>query len=547
MPGNGEVVLLRKYSAGAVALAVVLSAAAPAQAGQSIPSTDKWSPFIDFGGLVGNKRSIGEADLFLPLAQNNTSMLFADVRTRFDDDSGREGNFGLGLRHMLDNGWNIGGYGYFDRRKSAYGNYFNQITLGAEALSTDWDFRLNTYLPVGKRSHNIATLNTATLSGTAVTLAGNEERSLGGFDAEAGWRIPLFDANAGQQLRLYGGGYHFTANGVSDVTGPRARLEYTLDQAPELWPGARLSLGLEVQHDDPRGTQTFASLSLRMPLEVFTGHPDRPALTAQERRMLDPVVRDVDVVSEVTAPETVTALGDGTPFSVVNSASTSDLNAALAGAGSNSTVLLAGTFNTTTATALQSGQTVIGGGSFSVRAPSGRTATLTLPGATISAATTGTAAIANPGVVMADNSTIDGLTVNLTRSLGTGSIGVLLYNVNGVTVRNSTISASETGANTALAVDVLFSINNTISNNTITATATAGNVAVGLGLLSGSGATVAGNTMSASGGGGGNDRYISLTGGTAYAGSTGNVRGNGVCDAFSSTGSVDFTDGSHCP
>lgn len=540
---------MRSYSAGVAALAVVFAAALPAQADQSVPSVNKWSPYIDLGGKVGNKRDIGEADLFLPLVQNDNSMLFADVRTRFDNDSGHEGNFGLGLRHMLGNGWNIGGYGYFDRRKSAYDNYFNQITLGAEALSLDWDLRANAYVPVGKRTHSVSGFNSATLSGTSVTLTGGEEKSLGGFDAEAGWRIPLFDANAGQQLRIYGGGYRFTANGVSDVTGPRARLEYTLDQMPELWPGARLSLGLEVQHDDPRGTQTFASLSLRVPLEVFTGHRDRPALTAQERRMLDPVVRDVDVVSEIgfTAPETVTAFADGTSFSVVNSASTSDLNAALASAGTNSTVLLAGTFNTTTATALQSGQTVIGGGSFSVRAPSGRTAVVTLPGATISAATTGADTVTNAGVLMADNSTLDGLTVNLTRSLGTGSIGVLLYNVNGVTVRNSTISASETGGNTAAALDVLNSINNTISNNTLTATTTAGNLAMGLGLLGGSGATVTGNTMSASGGGGGNDRYISLGGATVYSGSTGNIHGNGVCNVSVSTGTVYFTDGSHCP
>ena len=540
---------MRKYLAGAVALAVVLSAAMPAQAGQSIPSIGKWNPYIDFGGLVGNKRSIGEADLFLPLAQNNTSMLFADVRTRFDDDSGREGNFGLGLRHMLDNGWNIGGYGYFDRRKSAYGNYFNQITLGAEALSLDWDFRFNTYVPVGERSHSVAALNTATLSGTAVTLSGAEEKSLGGFDAEAGWRIPLFDANAGQQLRLYGGGYHFTANGVSDVTGPRARLEYTLDQMPELWRGARLSLGLEVQHDDPRGTQTFASLRLRVPFEVFTGHRDHPALTAQERRMLDPVVRDVDVVNEIgfAAPETVTALASGTSFSVVNSASTSDLNAALATAGSNSTVLLTGTFNTTAATSLQSGQTVIGGGSLSVRAPSGRTATLTLPGATISAATTGADAATNPAILMADNSTVDGLTVNLTRSVGTGSIGVMINGVSGATVRNSTITASESGGNTAAGVDVLNATNITISGNTLTAITTPGNLAIGLGLFSGSSTTVIGNTLSASGGGATNDRYVSISGGTVSAGSTGNIRGNGVCNIVAATGTVYFTDGSHCP
>jgi len=542
--------LLHRYSLGAIALAVILAAALPAQADQSVPSVNKWSPYIDLGGKIGNKRDIGEADLFLPLVQNNNSMLFADVRTRFDNDSGHEGNFGLGLRHMLSNGWNIGGYAYFDRRKSAYDNYFNQITLGAEALSLDWDLRANAYVPVGKRTRSASALSTATLSGTSVTLRGGEEKSLGGFDAEAGWRIPLFDANAGQQLRLYGGGYHFTANGVADVTGPRARLEYTLDQMPELWPGARLSLGLQVQHDDPRGTQTFASLSLRVPLEVFAGHRDRPALTAQERRMLDPVVRDVDVVSgtRFTAPETVTALADGTPFSVVNSTSTSDLNAALSGAGSGSTVLLAGTFNMTTSTILQTGQTVIGGGSVGVRAPSGRTAALTLPGATISAVTPDSSPYTGAAVQMANDSTIDGLTVNLNRTLGSGAIGVYVVNgVSGVTVRNSTIFASETGGNTSIALLLDTDSNIMVSGNTLTATSTPGSYAMALEVNGTTGATVTGNTLSASGGGGIYDEAIRLHYSSINSGSTGNIRGNGVCSSSLTTGTVGFTDGSHCP
>src|SRR3546814_5596962 len=104
-----------------------------------------------------------------------------------------------------------------------------------------------------------------------------------------------------------------------------------------------------------------------------------------ERRMADPVVRDVDVVSQSGAfgkPETATATASGGAITVVSSASTAgaNLQAALTTAGTNSTVILSGSFNTGGAiTTLQSGQTLMGAGSIPVRAPSGRTATLTTP------------------------------------------------------------------------------------------------------------------------------------------------------------------------
>lgn len=197
--------------------------AAAARASESEPA--KWQAHIDFEGKPGTKRNLGEADLFLPLAQDASTLLFGNVRTRFDGDGGREGNFGLGVRHMLDQGWNLGLYSYFDRRRSDYGNYFSQVTVGGEALSLDWDLRVNGYLPVGQRSHQVDSLNTATVSGTSVIFRGGEERSLGGFDAEAGWRIPLFDAEGDKHLRIYGGGYRFAAAEAPTVQGPRGRIE----------------------------------------------------------------------------------------------------------------------------------------------------------------------------------------------------------------------------------------------------------------------------------------------------------------------------------
>src|SRR5215469_5665743 len=105
----------------------------------------KWGPFLDLDGKAGTKRNIGEGDLFVPFLQNSTSMLFTDIRGRFDDHSNDEGNFGLGVRHMLSSGWNVGAYGYYDRRHTELGSTFGQGTFGLEALSIDWDLRANLY------------------------------------------------------------------------------------------------------------------------------------------------------------------------------------------------------------------------------------------------------------------------------------------------------------------------------------------------------------------------------------------------------------------
>ena len=61
----------------------------------------KWGPFIDLEGKVGTKRNLGEADLFVPLWENERSMLFGDARFKADDQDSHEGNFGLGFRRTV--------------------------------------------------------------------------------------------------------------------------------------------------------------------------------------------------------------------------------------------------------------------------------------------------------------------------------------------------------------------------------------------------------------------------------------------------------------
>jgi hypothetical protein len=519
-----------KFAAGIAPAALAVALASPVW---SQDSPGKWGGFIDLEAKPGTARTLGEADLFVPIAQDERTLLFANVKARLDDNDSKEGNFGAGVRHMLGSGWNLGLYGYFDRRRSEHDNLFNQLTFGVEALGEDFDLRVNTYRPIGRRVKLVEGLNTADMSGASVIFKGGEERALEGFDAEAGWRVPVFEAGGPLDLRLYAGGYTFDDDTVDAVTGPRLRAEFTAYEVPGLWDGARITLGAEWQNDEARGSQGFLSARLRIPLQ-----PEKErsrTLTAQERRMTAPIQRDVDIVAQAGAygaPETATQTAGSQSLTVIT-ADDGDgtLTDELAAAGDNSTVILTGTFNVTSNTTLRPGQTVMGAGSLIVMSPSGRSATLATPGATISGSV-----ISNSAgmVAMANDSTLAGMTVINTYS-GMFAQGVWANSVTGARILDNSITAIQTGNGAAQGIIVYGTSSNvTVSGNTVTARRTAAPAdnawAVAVYGTGGAhaGALVTGNTLSASGSALQN-RAVYLTQANILPGSSGNTAVAGSC------------------
>jgi hypothetical protein len=554
--GRIQSVATRTFRQIACLLGTALLAQTPGSlfAQSPVPGSDapKWGPHIDFEVKPGTRRSLGEADLFVPLAQDGRTLYFGNLRGRFDDRESREGNLGAGVRRMYASGWNFGAYGYYDRRRSSTGNYFNQVTLGGEALGRDWDFRGNIYLPQGDRIRNLGTTGGgapfAAISGSTVQIitpgsATSEERALKGHDAEIGWRLPVFDADNRRQLRFYAGGFRFSDK-VVEVSGPRVRLEYTAAELSGLWDGAQLVVSAEAQNDNARGDQAFLGVRLRVPL----GNTSKaPRLTAQERRMTAAVMRDVDIVtqSRVSAAtpqvvETATTVG-GQPVVVLNSASTPDLPAAIALAGFDSTVILSGTFTPTAPTFLVAGQTVMGAGTLTLTSPSGRTAVLTTPAATVNATTASNNAVFS----MVSGTTLRGLTINNT---GTGNINGVNVGSTNTTIVNNTITATSTNGGLARALFSSSVNTTTITGNTLNANSPGG-VAIAYNASISSFTFFANNTVAAYGSGGANDLAVDLNFYFVSPGSTGNIRVNGICAQSNRFGgsSIVFTDGSSCP
>ncbi|WP_137918182.1 inverse autotransporter beta domain-containing protein [Hydrogenophaga sp. 2FB] len=547
----------KRTSTPSTLLVILLGSLAHTAHAQGQPASDtgaatpKWGAHIDLEAKPGNKRSLGEMDLFVPLAQGPNTLFFGNLRGRIAEGNSHEGNVGLGVRRMLDSGWNLGAFVHLDRRRTPSGSRFKQTTLGLEALGRDWDLRANVYNPQGNRVRDLASgPATATLSGTTVQVTSSmlQERALPGHDLEAGWRVPVFGADDHRQWRLYLGSYRFS-DSLAKVSGVRVRAEYAVAELPQLWRGAQMTLGAELQHDAARGSQHFVSLRLRIPLGA---RPEGRRLNAQERRMTTPVVRDVDIVTQVktsaSTVETATQLANGQNLTVISSDSTTGvaLPGAVAAAGANSTVLLTGSFNTSAITQLQPGQTLMGTGSLVVRTPSGVTASLTAPGATITGAVAGN----NGAVHMGNNSTLTGMTVSNV-STGGGVPNPFAVFVNGVsnaTIRNNALSVTENhvGGSAQAILITNGSSSITVTGNQLTATGTG--IALGINVVNSS-ATVSGNTMSATGGGGGaNSRAVGLNNANILPGSNGNTILNGICSVAGagSGGQVGFTNAASC-
>lgn len=251
----------------------------------------KWEGYLEFMGKPGTARNLGQTDLFVPLMQDENDMSFINLRGQVDfDNSASEYNIGFGHRHIFSKAI-VGGYVYFDQRKSDIGNMYEQVTIGMEVLSENFDIRMNGYIPEDKTKIGDPQL---VIKGNQIKVNFDYETALHGLDGEIGVKVPF---NFLDDTRLYFGGYHFIGkDGYDSVSGPRVRLEMRLHDLPFLGAGSRLMLGLEAQYDEPRGQQSFGLVSIRIPFGVGSKKTRNP-LKGLDRRMMEPVVRDSDIVT----------------------------------------------------------------------------------------------------------------------------------------------------------------------------------------------------------------------------------------------------------
>lgn len=428
-------------------MAVFCVAAVSAPVSVSFAETPaKWQSHVEAEGKFGTKRTLGEVGIFIPLSQNENTLFFTDLRGRFDDRESREGNFGLGLRHQVNPHWILGGYGYYDRRRTPRNNTFQQVTLGAEALSESLEARVNLYLPESgkKATGGAGGIQAGVGPGGQIQIqnfGAPVERALPGFDVEMGGG---FDIGQGWQMWGYGGFFHFDASGFREVSGPRGRLEFGYDDLPWFGEESRLTLGVETQTDNVRGGQSFALARLRIPLASFgSGRENRPQLSGLDRRMTARITRDIDIVAgdgaaplissenaTVSNPDETQTYGTVTTIN----ANTADVPAAVTAAGANALVLFdgsAGQIDITNQINPAAGQFLVGGGAVLTATgdDTGTTANLTLSGSrpTIDRPTGDLFGISNNNVSLKSLDLTRGLT---TVNIFSGATGIMIDDVN---------------------------------------------------------------------------------------------------------------------
>lgn len=272
-------------------LIAIISCAAFSASAQTL------EPRGELNWRLGSERSMLMNEYWVPFYQDGAGagtdkVLYGDFRLMGDDQENREFNLGLGYREMLPSlGGIAGGHVWLDRRRTKRGNVFYQATMGAEYLASDWDLRLNAYVPItgekvttrtgGPSDPFLAGTGIFYNTGDATTVT---EEGQHGLDLELGYRVPFTD-KVSDSTRIYGGVYHFESDNSENISGWRTRIASDITQD--------VQLGARFQRDDERGSQGFLEATIRFPF----GNKKSFREEGLKSRLDESPERDIDIVT----------------------------------------------------------------------------------------------------------------------------------------------------------------------------------------------------------------------------------------------------------
>ena len=321
----------------------------------------KWHGHTDWELKPGDGRSLASGEWFAPISQSTNGLLFSNlgISGEIDRHDAREITLGIGYRHLYENRiW--GGYAFVERRQSADGNAFNQLSFGFEALSESWDARINGYLP-DPESKRLRRLDQVDLTNPLVAVRLGQERALPGLDFEMGRRVAVT-----RESRVYGGGfYFFETNDFAGSYGQRLRFESRFYDLGVIGVGSRLTLGAELTYDSEREFRVMATLRLRLPFGSAR-RQGASGLSTLERRMLDPVIRSLDDITGQGHSDPVPAFiynpatGSPSDLGVLDADATGDVHNIVASARDHSVFFVTDAVHNSQLIAVREGQSFFG-------------------------------------------------------------------------------------------------------------------------------------------------------------------------------------------
>jgi len=175
------------------------------------------------GKGVGYKTGYSSLEGFftIPYLLEGSWFPFLDLRGHIFDDGKPAATGGLGVRYLGDTrvwGANV----YYDYRETHH-RHFNQVGAGLESLGKIWDFRLNAYIPVGKKDSHLFHTHFYEFKRNSIILRSRKEIAMKGANAEVGAHA-LRREN--YQLYAAAGPYYFERE-ARVVWGGEARVAFT--------------------------------------------------------------------------------------------------------------------------------------------------------------------------------------------------------------------------------------------------------------------------------------------------------------------------------
>jgi len=290
----------------------------------------------------GDGYTEGLVDALIPLSYSAESgtLIFANVRSAFNDVSEEEFNLGLGIRqNLVGTNTILGANIFYDSRWTEPGSQFNQLGLGAEMLSTWIDARINGYFPENSKEltdtfeeeYLISSTTRTSIEGFATgnTIFERTNRvttntfqtdtfnvydvPLEGFDAEIGFKLP--SPADWLETRIFGGYYFFeptwegNIQSDNEIEGFKGRAEFRIHD--------NFVLDGEVFEDDRLfGSDYIVSAKLRLPFDITALSRGENPFAAKEvpdddifHRMSDMVIRDphIQIRSQATVSSTTSS------------------------------------------------------------------------------------------------------------------------------------------------------------------------------------------------------------------------------------------------
>lgn len=207
------------------------------QTGYAIPNKQFFPMAPRLVGEVGASTHLKliNADVMAPIYVGANRIWFLNGIGSYGSNSSRLGSVGIGLRNIFQNTWLAGGYVFSDWNKTQNGADFWVINPGVEFMDRLWDVHINGYFPATEKQFLNA--GTASRLGSKNYLFfhqhGQFDKILNlydvigkGGDIEIGYSIPLKE----NQTRIFAGGYFYTPQKVSNISGIQAGIQFPITQ-----------------------------------------------------------------------------------------------------------------------------------------------------------------------------------------------------------------------------------------------------------------------------------------------------------------------------